>query len=455
MPDAFSLFPAAPAPQAPMNPLSLLDAAGKVNQLAQFSKEYQARQAAGAAFRGARRPDGSYDMNALSTGLNNPAVDWIAPEMAQRTTDLQRGQIGNVQAQYELNAKQQMQAIQAYGALADHPSAEGVSGVTAQLSAPGIPSVLLDPFIQKLRRATTPKQFQSAMDDLQAQAIGASGVSTLGAAPPGPEGQTQTQTLGTTLRGLHGAGAPGPAPAGGPMPTGLPPGTPEAMAIGKKGGAEAAAGLYSAANDAQGRQNTQLDLMLNDIKEARRVMGPTADFEKRFNVGANRILGFYPTMSKEEVTSLESLNKLTNTIALNQAGALHATDQTTRTAMGATPNSHMSGMGAEGMVNMLKGNNDAIITKADEWDKATRGEGPDGRKWKPEEHFQWDRQFNKQMDPRVFQFMRMDDKQRATLLKNVPDKANFWKKISEAEKRGWIELPAQHQALPPAPGLGR
>jgi hypothetical protein len=84
---------------------------------------------------------------------------------------------------------------------------------------------------------------------------------------------------------------------------------------------------------------------------------------------------------------------------------------------------------------MLHGNADALAVKAREWNKA-RGSGVG-----PDKFYQWSDKFNRQFDPRVFQFMRMSKDQQAALLRNVDDKGEFEQHLIEADRNGWIKLP--------------
>jgi hypothetical protein len=222
---------------------------------------------------------------------------------------------------------------------------------------------------------------------------------------------------------------------------GLPPGVGEAQKAEAEFGQEAARGLQNAANEVP-TQRMQLDLMLNDLRTGKVAdkTGPSAEYEKTANVIANRVLGFHPTMSKEEIAALDSFSKVGRQIALSQAGALHATDQTLTTTLGANPNISLSGLSNEGIISMLHGNADAIATKAREWNKArSAGVGPD-------KFFQWSDQFNQSFDPRVFHYMRMTPTQRKTLLANIPDRDAFKLNLLDHDQRGFISLPKDLRA---------
>jgi hypothetical protein len=428
MPDVNALFPAAPKPPEQMNPLQLLDAAGKVNALAAFAKDYQARQATGDAYAAARRPDGSTDFNMLATGLAaHSETNWRGQENASTILQQRGTDISNAQAQYDLTAKRQAQALDMFGSIADKPTSEGINTVAASLAARGVPALEIYPLVDRLRRAKGRDGYAAVLSDFRKNAIGATGTAQPVEGPPSATGAPTKQPLGSFLSG---------GTAGGATPVGLAPGVGEAQKAEAEAGQEAARGLQNAANEIP-TQRTQLDLMRNDLAQAKTKFGPTAKYEKVANVIAGRVLGFHPTMSKEEIASLESFDKVARQIALSQAGSLHATDQTLHTALGANPNTDLSAFGNEGIINMLHGNADALAIKSREWNKARRaGTGPD-------KFYQWSDQFNQSFDPRVFQFMRMDTKQRAALLKNITDKPTFEQSLVDAERRGWITLPKE------------
>jgi hypothetical protein len=357
-------------------------------------------------------------------GLIQRQFPALAEEPAARLRGLQ---IANDTAMFEQRQKQRDYLLNGLGALADKPNVtkdDVFDWVTTGARTTGIPGAMWTHLLQNL--PSDPTQLRSHLTMARNEAIGVTNASGRVTGPPGEGGAPTTMSLG---QANYASGGTQPG-----ITTGLPPGAGEAQRIEAESGQEAARGLQNAANEIP-TQRTQLDLMRNDLKQAESKFGPTAKYEKVANVVAGRVLGFHPTMSKEEIAALDSFDKVARQIALSQAGSLHATDQTLHTALGANPNTDLSALGNENIINMLHGNADAVAAKAREWNKARRaGTGAD-------KFYQWSDQFNQSFDPRVFQFMRMDDKGRATLLRNIPDKIAFEKRLAEADRKGWITLP--------------
>jgi hypothetical protein len=360
-------------------------------------------------------------MNALN--INRLFNRTFEAESQLPAAKLRAQQIANDTALLEQRQKQTNAAFDIFGTL-EKPTPELIRGRAALAARMGIPGDIIEGVRGPLMAARTAQEYASAIGQLRNAAIGSAGISTRVPGPPTAGGAPGSVSIAEANVG----GGPGS------MATGLPPGTAEAQKAEAESGQEAARTLQNASNEIP-QQRTQLDLMRNDLKAAESKFGPTAKYEKTANVIANRVLGFHPTMSKEEIAGLESFDKVARQIALSQAGSLHATDQTLHTALGANPNTDLSAFGNENIINMLHGNADAVATKAKEWNKARRsGTGPD-------KFYQWSDQFNQSFDPRVFQFLRMDTKGRAALLRNIPDKAEFEKALVAADRKGWIKLP--------------
>src|SRR6185437_6671184 len=99
------LYPQAPQPGGLLggNPLQALSMVSMLNANARFNAEFGAKQAVGQAFQNALQPDGTVDINRLTTGLQNPAAAYAAPEAIGSMLS-QRGQmIANDTNQFRLN----------------------------------------------------------------------------------------------------------------------------------------------------------------------------------------------------------------------------------------------------------------------------------------------------------------------------------------------------------------
>lgn len=416
VPAPTGLYPQPPQQQPGLasNPGQALDLLRSIQQNYALQQELKARAAIGQAYQGALQPDGTLDPERLRAGLADPAASWMLPDAMTHV-------LGQQRAQFDLRATQDQATRQLLGSLPEKASREDVFNYAAQLVRIGVPPALVTGWLNGAPRDS--KGFKDWVANTRNSALSPAELSSRTEGPPGPLGERTSVSIGQANR----AGPQG-------MPVSLPPGTGEAQKAEAESGQNAAIALQNAANEVP-NQRTQLDLMRQDLATARSKFGPTAGYEKTANIIANRVLGFHPTMTPQEIASLESFDKVGRQIAMTQAGSLHATDATLSTALGANPNTNLSALGSEGIINMLHGNTDAIAVKAREWNKARRGGvGPD-------QFYRWSDEFNRSFDPRVFQFMRMAPDQQATLLNSVPDKQAFWDHLREADKRGWITLP--------------
>jgi hypothetical protein len=426
MADISGLFPQAPAAPKQIDPQQLLGMADGVNKLILFNKDFAARQATGEAYAGARNPDGTYDPNRLASGLaRRPETNWNAPETAARTTELQHGQIGNVAAQFDLNARRQGQAIDAYGSIADSPSPEAVRGITANLAARGVPAALLAPMLDRLRRAKSPEEYQGILSDLRKTAIGAAGTAQPMEAPPGPGLTPQKQPLGSFLN-------PPAAGSGGGRPVGMP--------VGEEVPAAGAAGRASdlqATGASSPQYHADLENLKQDSKIIGNVGGPTVEVEKKLAQLSSRLGGLLPsTMTPDQLRAVESFDKIANQISTTQAGRLGAaTDAGRHMVVGMNPSTSMSSYGREGVIDMLQGNQDMIDRARDSWLEA-RKQGAPANSFDLFMHG-----FARSADPRVFQFNRLNRENQQKFLHQLDpsDLPEFEQKYKDAIAQKWVK----------------
>lgn len=235
--------------------------------------------------------------------------------------------------------------------------------------------------------------------------------------------------------------APALPPQAGQSPTGQPtamrPGFSEAQGMEAKSGQELAQRIDTAGTEAMNRL-TNLHLLKTDLKIAG-VSGPTVRLEKSASVVAQRLGLNGITMSPEQVSALESFDKVANTMAQQQAAAFHPTDLGQRTAFGANPHLDLSKMGNDGLIDMLLGNEHAIVVKRQAMRQAREsGVAPDKIQ-------QWENNFNKSFDPRVFQFANLPPDKRKVFLEAMDerDRKNFALRLREAQSKGWVNPAAQ------------
>ncbi len=414
----------------------MLGMADQVNKLMLFDKDFKARQGVGAATAEARNPDGTIDPNRLSSGLSRrPETNWNALETAREATGLQRGQIGNVAAQFDVDRAMMGHALAIYGSLADNPNPEAINGATTNLAAAGIPATMLIKLNQQLLKARTPQQYQSVLEDFRAQSLGPAGTSTPTDAPPGPGLVPQQQTRGSFLRNA--------AAGGGAAPVGMPVGE----EIPAKGAALRAEALQGTASTS-GQYHTDLENLKKDSQVLENLGGPTFEVEKKLAQLSSRLGGLLPsTMTPEQLRAGESFDKIAQGISTTQAGRLGAaTDAGRHMVVGSNPSTSMSAYGREGVIDMLQGNQDFVDAARNEWLAATRGKSKfwgDGVKASANEHDQFMHALGQSTDPRVFQFNRLNKENQSKFWNGMApgEAADFKRKYAEAIRRNWVEKP--------------
>jgi hypothetical protein len=251
----------------------------------------------------------------------------------------------------------------------------------------------------------------------------------------GREGLFQTQTVYPPVGGQPYAVPAANVPAAG-VGAGQSPGY-ESVATGP-GGAGGINNMVSMANDAPNQQ--ALLSNLNDLSNEA-VSGPTSDFEKRANALALRLFGKTVTLTPQQLASSEEYGKISEQLAGQQAAAAHATDAYLRNAYSTNPGLYLSKIGRQGITHMLQGNVDSIVAKNNAWTSYANGE-VDGRMHSPAEFANWNKNFNRDFNPRVFQYARMTGDERAKFRSNmsIGDQKKLAKQIQQYQAAGWVDL---------------
>lgn len=148
-------------------------------------------------------------------------------------------------------------------------------------------------------------------------------------------------------------------------------------------------------------------------------------------------MGIAPPQMKDEVAAQEEFNKLATQFINQQVGALGGTgtDSKLESATKGTPNEFMSKEGIKNVTSLMMGLNDATLAKNTAWQKwLSSGNGP-------ESYGKFASQFNAIYNPRVFQSVYMDDKQKALMLGNMTakERTQFQKDWATAKAAGWIK----------------
>jgi len=227
-----------------------------------------------------------------------------------------------------------------------------------------------------------------------------------------------------------------PGAIGQNLPTGVAPGFNE-LATGPAGAA-GISNMAAVANDAP-NQKAMLDNLAALGNEA--VSGPSSDFEKRANALALRLFGKGVTLTPEQLASSEEYGKISEQLAGQQATAAHATNAFLTNAYNTNPSLYLSKIGRQGITHMLQGNVDSIVAKNNAWNAYANGE-TDGQIHSPAEFSTWNRQFNANFNPRVFQYAKMTPEERSKFRSTLPpsQQQQFYNQIQTYQNNGWINL---------------
>jgi hypothetical protein len=214
--------------------------------------------------------------------------------------------------------------------------------------------------------------------------------------------------------------------------TGLAPGVAQAAGTAAEGSAQQAQELMVAADRVPINKGA-----LNNIRDQLKTFtpGPKANWTLLIGQLAQQ-LGVATPKITEGVAGQEEFNKLATQFINAQVGALGGTgtDSKLDSAMKGTPNEFMSKMGIQNVTSLMLGLEDATAAKASAWQKwMASGKGA-------ETYGQFQTQFNKLYDPRVFQAQYMTDKQRQLMLSGMTkdERTKFQNAFTFAQKAGWM-----------------
>ncbi len=162
--------------------------------------------------------------------------------------------------------------------------------------------------------------------------------------------------------------------------------------------------------------------------------GPGAEKFKNAVAGINRALG--TSVDTKGVASSEVFNKLATHLAQQQFTALGGTgtDSKLDSAMHTSPSTALSKMGNKEIIALLKGNEDAIKVKNQEWQQWKQQYGPGS-------YDAFSNEFNKNFDPRVFQAKYMSPEARKDMLKGMTsgERDQFKQIYNQSHVHGWVQ----------------
>lgn len=223
---------------------------------------------------------------------------------------------------------------------------------------------------------------------------------------------------------------------------GATPGVVEAQKGAAEEGTRQANNLTAAMTEAP-QTKSILNAMEEDLNKFK--SGPGANYEQFGKSFALRNLPIPDSMKKEggyfdpsSIASQEQFNKFSNLVAQSQFKALGGTgtDSKLNSASSTSPNEYLSKQGNKGIIQFLKGMQDAVQAKDKAWaDWQSNGRGG------PESFTAFSRDFNKNFDPRVFQFKYMAPDDRQKVFKGMPEaeRKQFQKDATRARLEGWVD----------------
>lgn len=440
MPDAFDLYPKAPAPSTGIlsgDPTKIIGLVSGINQNALFQQTFDARKAIGQAYQGAIQPDGSIDAPALMRAIKgSPDAAFMAGEASAGALDRQGKQIANTTALFEQQAKQNQFVVNSLGSLADKPkpTMDDVRHfvVTAARNT-GIPASMLTSWAGTLPRE--PAKLKEALTTFRNLATGASGLSEPTQTGITPQGAPVYGSRGQFNYQATGGAGPAPAGAGGPpgIPTALSPSAAAAAPIVGAASASAGVRLREAADMAP-----QAKAMLGNLEEDMKhfTAGPGSDWTRVGKAWTNRNVPLPKDwkFDPKSIASQEQFNKQATQLAQQQFAAIGGTgtDAKFSSAFETNPNETLSHLGNEEIIRLLKGNQDAISAKYKSWLQYKKANGPDS-------YDQFSEEFNRDFDPRVFQFKYMPKAARQEYIDRMDknDQSKFLQDLHSARRRSW------------------
>lgn len=357
-------------------------------------------------------------MNALNQNKMFNATFPAESQRPQAALDSQN--IANDTALLDQHAKQQGFLVDSLGALADDPKLnyDKVRNTAVTLARNlKLPGEMVNSWLGGLPRDSA--GLKDNLNQMRNLALGSAGTS--GSHPTVDQSGAQTNITKGEFLSRSGQG-----------------GVPAGLAPGEQGLAESAAGraakLQSSASTSP-QYHADLENLKSESKILDNLGGPTFETEKKLNQLSSRLGGFGITMTPDQLKAGESFDKIANQISLNQSQSFHGSDAGLHTVVGANPSTSMSKFGREGVIDMLHGNQDAIDVTRKAWLKA-RANGA-----KPGDYDLFAERIGQEIDPRVFQFNRLnrDNQQKFLSQMDPSDLKEFEEKFKNSVDKKWVK----------------
>jgi hypothetical protein len=434
-----------PEQQNPLLQLGQLIQLNNAQTQGQISQETLNRltsdRAVGGAFQQAVSPDGSVDVNKLGALIaKDPRAAYGASQGLVTANSLKGGQIANQQAGTNLGITRQGQISNGLAGLGSKPDLspdDAIGFLNNQVKAGVIPPergqqiageiAALGNDRRKLREYVF--NHYATVTGPAAVAPTQVGVNNEGAPVIGTAGGLVRATTASTA---NPAGVGGKAAPTG-ITVGLAPGDAEARAGTQKASSEQGIKLQTQAEGIPTRKG-----MLANLEDAidHFKPGKGAEWENVAKNFANRnILPTAFQFDPKSIASQEEFNKQATQLAQQQFQALGGTgtDSQLSSAFKSNPNSELSKMGNKNIIQLLKGNEDALAAKNAEWQKWKETNGPGS-------YDKFQQKFNETYNPRVYQAQYMTPDQIQDMRKNMSEKdqAQFLKDYQALKRQGHI-----------------
>lgn len=448
MSDVFSLYPQAPNTQQNLlaNPAQAINALQGLTLLQRQQMELQGQRAFGRIYSEHVTPDGVDTAGILQEAARDPAASLVLPEYTGSVLQQKAQMINNAQQWTALNASQSSPTMGFLSSLdPEKATANDVRNAAATWARlmPSIPGGTGGPIISGVMNSilNNPRGIGQGIIEMRNIARGPEAISApvqaVGYTPGGANIPGTSQQY-LERYGMGGAAPPAPGAALGAQPslTPPPPGFAERAAGGAQIDTQLAGQLSAAAESSPARIG-----ILGNLEDAlnKFTTGPGADWTKVAKSFVNRNVPLPPgwQFSPQSIQAQEEFNKQAVQLAQQQFGAIGGTgtDAKFASAFQTSPNDTLSQLGNEGIINLLRGNEDALQAKNRAWLGASATN--------PNLSYRaFSQEFNNHFDPRVFQFKYLPPAGRAEYFQKMsaPDQQKFLYDLTFARKQGWVNF---------------
>jgi hypothetical protein len=414
------------------DPSKIVGIANAINQNVLQQQQIRAGQGIEKLYDGAVGPDGTVD-NALLL-RRAPTLGVRAPEVVTQLQGQEGQRIANTTAKFEQAVKQNQFVLDGLGTLADKPNVTRDDVNTFVVTAArntGIPSAMLNAWVRTLPPGGA--ALKQALVAQRNMAIGAGPTATRVQGAPDTGGAPTSITAGQANYEGAGVGSDAPIVPNVVKAETIRPGIATALPPGEGSLMEDSAKRFSALRATAGaspQNHADMANLLHDSRILGNIQGPTVEIEKRLNTLSQRLgVGTF-SMDKGQVAAAESFDKIVSQLASNQQKQM--SDAGLHIAQSMNPTLAMSTVGREGVINMLRGNQDALDRIRTEAHKAKVPAG---------QYDRWMQDFGQGLDVRVFQFNRMNRDQQQKFLSSMPpdEIPAFEQKYKTAIDKNWVD----------------